>query len=80
MKALVSMEIIEQKILPAEWEKEHDSQFKVVFDALRSLVAEPAPKEKKRENDIRVRTTRFALQIIRLFTAPPKTVEAQAAV
>ncbi len=32
---------------------------------------------KKEENDLRERTKRFALQIIRMFTALPKTVEAQ---
>lgn len=31
----------------AELEKKYDSQFKVVFDALRSLMSEPEPKEKK---------------------------------
>jgi hypothetical protein len=31
----------------AELEKKYDSQFKVVFDALRSLMTEPEPKEKK---------------------------------
>ena len=31
----------------AEMEKKYYSQFKVVFDALRSLMAEPEPKEKK---------------------------------
>jgi hypothetical protein len=31
----------------AELEKKYDSQFKVVFDALRSLIAEPASKERK---------------------------------
>ena len=31
----------------------------------------------KAENDLRDRTKRFALQIIRMFTALPKTVEAQ---
>jgi hypothetical protein len=30
-----------------ELEKKYDSQFKVVFDALRSLVSAPEPKEKK---------------------------------
>lgn len=32
---------------------------------------------KKEENDLRDRTKRFALQIVRMFTALPKTVEAQ---
>jgi len=31
----------------------------------------------KKENDLRDRTKRFAIQIIRMFTALPKTVEAQ---
>jgi len=31
----------------------------------------------KKENDLRDRTKRFAIQIIRLFTALPKTVEVQ---
>jgi hypothetical protein len=31
----------------AELEKKYDSQFKVVFDALRHLMVEPEPKEKK---------------------------------
>jgi hypothetical protein len=30
-----------------ELEKKYDSQFRVVFDAIRALVAEPEPKEKK---------------------------------
>ncbi len=30
-----------------EMEQRYDSQFKVVFDAIRALIAEPAPKEKK---------------------------------
>lgn len=30
-----------------EMENKYDSQFKVVFDAIRALVAEPEPKEKK---------------------------------
>jgi len=30
-----------------ELEKKYDSQFKIVFDAIRALVAEPEPKEKK---------------------------------
>jgi len=30
-----------------ELEKKYDSQFKMVFDAIRGLVAEPEPKEKK---------------------------------
>lgn len=28
-------------------EKRYDTQFKVVFDAIRALVAEPKPKEKR---------------------------------
>lgn len=31
----------------AEMEKKYDGQFKIVFDALRSLISEPSPKEKK---------------------------------
>lgn len=31
----------------AELEKKYDSQLKIVFDAIRALVAEPEPKEKK---------------------------------
>jgi hypothetical protein len=30
-----------------EMERKYDSQFKVVFDAIRALIAEPEPKEKK---------------------------------
>jgi hypothetical protein len=30
-----------------ELEKTYDAQFRVVFDAIRALVAEPEPKEKK---------------------------------
>ena len=30
-----------------DMEKKHDAQFRVVFDAIRALVAEPEPKEKK---------------------------------
>ena len=30
-----------------EMENKYDSQFKIVFDAIRALVAEPEPKEKK---------------------------------
>ena len=33
-------------------EKKYDEQFKVVFDAIRQLMAEPTPKEKKRRNRI----------------------------
>jgi len=46
----------------AELEKKYDSQFKVVFDALRSLISEPEPKEKKigfiRERQARYKTLR----------------------
>jgi hypothetical protein len=46
----------------AELEKKYDSQFKVVFDALRSLISEPKPKEKKigfiKESRAVYRTTR----------------------
>ncbi len=42
-------------------EKRYDSQFKVVFDAIRALVAHPEPKEKKigfiKENRAHYRTT-----------------------
>ncbi len=30
-----------------EMEKKYDAQFRVVFDAIRALVAEPEPKKKK---------------------------------
>ena len=30
-----------------EMEKSYDSQFKIVFDAIRALVSQPEPKEKK---------------------------------
>ncbi len=44
-----------------EMEQRYDSQFKVVFDAIRALIAEPAPKEKKigfvRERQALYRTT-----------------------
>ena len=42
-------------------EEKYDSQFKVVFDAIRALVAQPGPKEKKigfiKENCAHYRTT-----------------------
>jgi hypothetical protein len=31
----------------AELENKYDSQFKVVFDAIRALIAQPEPKKKK---------------------------------
>lgn len=43
-----------------EMEKKYDSQFKMVFDAIRALVAQPQPKEKKigfiKENRAHYRT------------------------
>ena len=46
----------------AEMEKKYDGQFKIVFDALRSLISEPSPKEKKigfiKERRAIYRTTR----------------------
>ncbi len=48
----------------ADLEKKYDSQFKVVFDALRNLISEPEPKEKKigfiKESRAIYRTTRQA--------------------
>ncbi|MHB8844411.1 MAG: ORF6N domain-containing protein [Nitrospirota bacterium] len=46
-----------------ELEKKYDMQFKVVFDAIRQLVQQPEPKEKKigfivKERSARYRTTR----------------------
>jgi len=50
----------------SELEKKYDSQFKVVFDALRHLMVEPEPKEKKigfiKESRAVYRTARKAKQ------------------
>jgi hypothetical protein len=44
-----------------EMENKYDSQFKIVFDAIRALVAQPEPKQKKigfiKENSAHYRTT-----------------------
>jgi hypothetical protein len=46
----------------SELEKKYDSQFRVVFDALRSLISEPEPKEKRigfiKERQARYKTLR----------------------
>lgn len=46
----------------SELEKKYDGQFKVVFNALRQLMAEPEPKEKKigfvKERQARYKTLR----------------------